>query len=498
MKRLLFAAAFLLGLLCPGFVFAGTIAGLTFSSSAIAGGESATGTVTLGSPAAAAVTVALSSDNASATIDGSVVVAKGASLVNFTVKTVPVAADTTVRVSATVAGSPSATSPLTVTAPQIKSVLFAENPIMGGKPATGQIVLSSPAPSEGISFDLVSDSPAVSGTKCAVAGGATTGVFTMSTEVVSSNQKAKISTTFNRQTSTVLLTVTGPQVKSLTVSPSPVLGGLQATGTVALEIPAPSGGLTVQLTSDSGCAKAPGQLTIPEGASSATFTVSTTSVLAQTDAQIAAVAGNRASCVLHVVPPKLARITLSQTVVAGGSPVTGTVTLVEAAPAGGLVVNLLSTQPCAQVPPTVTVPAGALSASFTVTTSPTSADSTPTEISAECVNGILIPLTVTCPPVASITVSPGSISGGETATVTVTLAGAASATGVVVTFTSDQSFLEVPSSVTVAPGSKTATFTLTAGTVKVVETAHITAYAGMKSVSATLKVSPPSSPKGRA
>jgi hypothetical protein len=66
-------------------------------------------------------------------------------------------------------------------------------------------------------------------------------------------------------------------------------------------------------------------------------------------------------------PPSL---TFSNYAITGGAPVTATVTLAEPAPPGGLVVNLSSDTPSvASVPTSVTVPAGAMSATFTITTS---------------------------------------------------------------------------------------------------------------------------------
>ncbi len=67
--------------------------------------------------------------------------------------------------------------------------------------------------------------------------------------------------------------------------------------------------------------------------------------------------------------PTLTSLTLNPTSVTGGNPSTGTVTLSGAAPAGGAVVSLSSNNTAvATVPTSVTVAAGATSATFTVTT----------------------------------------------------------------------------------------------------------------------------------
>jgi uncharacterized repeat protein (TIGR03803 family) len=63
-------------------------------------------------------------------------------------------------------------------------------------------------------------------------------------------------------------------------------------------------------------------------------------------------------------PPTLTALTLSPPSVAGGQTSTGTVTLGGPAPSGNAVVTLASSDSVVSIPPTVTVTAGATSASF--------------------------------------------------------------------------------------------------------------------------------------
>jgi hypothetical protein len=68
-------------------------------------------------------------------------------------------------------------------------------------------------------------------------------------------------------------------------------------------------------------------------------------------------------------PPRLSSLSLSETSVPGQSSPTGTVTLTSAAPTGGAVVRLESSNvDAARVPSSVTVAAGATTATFTITT----------------------------------------------------------------------------------------------------------------------------------
>jgi hypothetical protein len=80
--------------------------------------------------------------------------------------------------------------------------------------------------------------------------------------------------------------------------------------------------------------------------------------------------------------PSLTSLTLSPTTVAGGASSTGTVTLGEAAPAGGAEVRLSTSSISASAPASVTVAAGRTSATFTVTTSAVSSVSVTATITA--------------------------------------------------------------------------------------------------------------------
>ena len=65
----------------------------------------------------------------------------------------------------------------------------------------------------------------------------------------------------------------------VTVNPTDVVGGAQATGTVTLTSPAAAGGFLVALSSDDpAAATVPASVVVPAGSTSATFVVSTTAV----------------------------------------------------------------------------------------------------------------------------------------------------------------------------------------------------------------------------
>jgi hypothetical protein len=263
---------------------------------------------------------------------------------------------------------------------------------------------------------------------------------------------------------------------ALTLSQNAVVGGTTAQGTVVLqEGAAPSGGLSVALSSNNSVINIPSSVTIPAGATSVTFPITTLPVSTSTPAQIQAAPGFNYSGTLWVDPSSTAgplSVTLNPTSVnggptsEGGTTSQGTVTLSSPAPSGGTVVNLSSSNTAvATVPTSVTVPHGSTSTTFPISTSivssqtlvtfTASADSA-TESATLTVNPVPTPV-----PLASLTLSPTTVKRGSTVQGTVTLSSFAPFSGIVVTLTSSNSGVAtVPASVTVQPGDNTATFTV--------------------------------------
>jgi hypothetical protein len=86
--------------------------------------------------------------------------------------------------------------------------------------------------------------------------------------------------------------VTSPSLASVSVSPTDMLMGSAATGTVTLTSAAATGGFVVTLSSDNTvAATVPPSVTVPAGSTSATFTVSTNNVTNSQSAIISGTAG---------------------------------------------------------------------------------------------------------------------------------------------------------------------------------------------------------------
>ena len=372
----------------------------------------------------------------------------------------------------------------------LSSVVLNPATVTGGTSSTGTVTLSGPAPAGGVVVSLSDSNTAVqTPANTTVAAGSTTANFTVTTSGVATATAVTVSATYNGVTVQAGLTINPPTLTALTLSPTAVVGGTSSTGTVRLNGPAPSGGALVTLSDNSASAQTPGSVTVAAGATSATFRVTTSSVTSSTAVTVSATwNGTTVQAGLTINPATLSSLSLSPTTVVGGNSSTGTVRLNGPAPSGGALVTLSDNSASAQTPGSVTVAAGATSASFTVTTS-TVTSSTSVTMSATY-NGATVQagLTVNPPTLSSLVLRPTTVVGGNSSTGTVTLSGPAPSGGAVVTLSDNSTAAQTPASVTVAAGSRTATFTVTTIGVASSTSATITATFGV-SRNATLTIS---------
>ena len=166
---------------------------------------------------------------------------------------------------------------------------------------------------------------------------------------------------------------------SIAVQSSIVPGGTNVTGTVRMLYPVKVAGAGVIAlgSSDPDVAAVPATVTIPVGATSATFNVATNNVAADTTITLTATSStvSRAtSLTLLAATSTLAELALDAASVEGGTSINGTVTLGAPAPPGGASVSLSTSDvQLATVLPSVIVPEGATSAAFTIGTYPQNA-----------------------------------------------------------------------------------------------------------------------------
>jgi hypothetical protein len=169
-----------------------------------------------------------------------------------------------------------------------------------------------------------------------------------------------------------------PLLAAASVNPGSTTGGAMVQGTVTLGGPAPVGGADVTLSSSDPtlALSLASTVAIPEGSASAAFSIMTAPVASTTPVTVSGTwNGVTQNAVINLVAPySLTGLTVNPTAQFGVFTVQGTVTLSGPADASAVVSLVSSNSAIASVPASVTVPAGALAASFTVTLQSVAAD----------------------------------------------------------------------------------------------------------------------------
>jgi hypothetical protein len=147
-----------------------------------------------------------------------------------------------------------------------------------------------------------------------------------------------------------------------------VTGGHTMAASVTLNGVAPAGGVRVNLyVGKPDVLRVPGYVMVPEGQSSANFTITSSAVETDQQVQVTAKAnGNHIKSYLRVLAPRMDTFSVVRKVLTGTQSTTATVTLTGPTK-NGLTVNVEVDDPTAlNVPSTVFIPAGMSSATFTI------------------------------------------------------------------------------------------------------------------------------------
>jgi trimeric autotransporter adhesin len=257
-----------------------------------------------------------------------------------------------------------------------------------------------------------------------------------------------------------------PLSVSLACPSTNVVSGSTGTGTVTIGA-AETVATTVSLTSsNTAVATVPASVTIAAGQTSATFPVTGTGAGSATITATlpANVGGATAMCTTTVVNPNVSiALSCPSSNVVAGSTGTSTVTI-GAAQATSTTVTLASSNPAvAAVPASVSIPAGATSATFQVTGVAAGASTITATMpgglggsSANCTTTVVNP-TVT----VSLSCPTANILAGATGTATVSIGTAQSSSTTITLASSNTGVVTVPANVSIPAGQTSATFQVT-------------------------------------
>ncbi|MEZ0327430.1 MAG: hypothetical protein ACAH95_16145 [Fimbriimonas sp.] len=360
--------------------------------------------------------------------------------------------------------------------------------VVGGNSATGTLLLNRPAPAGGIVVSVSAPGLIVPAT-VTVAAGALSAQFSVGTTGVDTMVTRPVTVSYGGLSRTESIDVYPPTVMSIAFVPSSVDGGQSSVGTITLNGKAGPSGFVVSLSSDKSYVTVPGAKTVDAGASTATFTATTTDPGTSGIATVTGVRGAvTGSGTLQVYIPG-ASVQFVESAVKGGNALTLRITLLAQAPAGGAAFNLAGDSLSNPVPQ-FTVPAGATTFDLGVDTNATLVDAA-TTVTVTPASGGGGPKTATAmvkaPIFVALTAVQTVVAGAKTIKVQVSLDGIAPA-GLSYAVSSSSAFITVPASVTVPAGEFSVNVDLTVKKTATAKSVKITI--GSKIITILLKANP--------
>jgi uncharacterized protein (TIGR03790 family) len=262
-----------------------------------------------------------------------------------------------------------------------------------------------------------------------------------------------------------------------------LVGPASSSGTVQLQAAALSATVVNLVSTKPAVVTVPPSITVPAGHTTAAFPISVAQVTVDTRVKITASAPSLAVDNTLDVTPLIGAVWFKINTTSARTPLKGVLFLNDVAPAGGVTVQLTSSNPSvASVPAALVIPAGDASANFTVATSPVTAN-TSVVITARYAGAQVTGHITVRRALSSITLSPVTNATGLTRKIQVNLSSPAVVAATMSLTSSNPSAVPVPASVPVPPGATHVNVTVTNG--MVAGTTTITArYAG-DSISAT-------------
>jgi trimeric autotransporter adhesin len=255
------------------------MASVDLAANPVLAGTSSTGTVTVDGPApSAGQKVDLTSSNsARVSVPASVVVAPGQTTASFSITTTS-GSPLTATLTGETAGTSANVQLNVVDKPSVKSVELQRQCFTFGSFGSNRVTLDVPAPADTL-IDLVSDNPSALQvpSDVTVPEGSSSAFFSVNAlaATLSVGVTATLDTSQATDTALVSSTDPDPEAGSLSVNPDKVKPGNGTTATVTLACEAPTGGVTVDLTSDDPGVTVPASVNVPAGKLSQTFDVDT-------------------------------------------------------------------------------------------------------------------------------------------------------------------------------------------------------------------------------
>ncbi len=344
---------------------------ISFATQGVTTSKATTGTVTISSASATDTVIDLSSSTPALAVPSTVTVPAGSTSATFPVSAGSVNADTTVTVTGTATAFTSGTGTIIVRIPRVGGVTFDRTQVETGQTAMATILLQAPAPVGGMTVNLSNSMP--SALECpatvSVPMGATRASVLVTGKPVPTDFTAKVTATptFSEKSATILVKH-GAVLSAFSFQESSISTFGSTVGMVTLTAPAPVGGVEIALSTSSNRLTVPATVTVPEGATSATFPAESGALSHPSVVVQASSSGVTRTSSVAIVRSAITSVTAPSSVVSGDSAIM-TISITGVAPASGTVVTLGTDAPAvASMPASVIIPAGQSSVQVTVNT----------------------------------------------------------------------------------------------------------------------------------
>ena len=238
-------------------------------------------------------------------------------------------------------------SPVTLT-----SVTVTPSAIPSGTTAIGKVTLASAAPAGGVVVNLTNtNTHATVPASVTVPAGSSSAVFSITASVVNATFSGAVNATYAAVTKSKVYTVVAAALKSVTLSPTSVIGGVQnSTATVTFTGKVAANTTVTLVSSIISAATVPSSVVVAANTSSTTFPVTSHGVTATQLPIIKGTVGALSkTSTLTVKPISILSLTLLPTSVKGGVSSTATIKLVSPA-AVALTVTISSNLPLVAKP----------------------------------------------------------------------------------------------------------------------------------------------------
>lgn len=360
------------GLRDAGQVYAYTLvvpisAAVSFPTVGITGGKSVIGTVTLGAVPEKTTVVNLSSDNSALTVPASVTIPAGSTTATFTSTSSSVSADVTATVTTWGVNIISGSTQLTIRSARVGTFTINQDSLSGGVTGSATVKLQSVAPTGGILVTLLNSNPAALDCPASVLipAGASSATFPVTGKTVTAPTAVKVEATPSFSEKSDSVTVTPPAALA-SISVDDFVVGSSRLGTISLTSAAPTGGAVVNFSSNSTLLSLPASVTVPAGASKATFLVSAAN-LVRNATITASYRSLSKTDLVSTVSLSISAVSSSQTTLAIGQSATVTVTLSAVTPQDLTIVVSQQTAGVVVIPAQIVIPAGSTTGTFTIT-----------------------------------------------------------------------------------------------------------------------------------